>query len=215
MDKKYVAIIGDIKGSRKIINRAEFQKKFKQTMEKINQKYKKSIASNFTISSGDEFQALISFGEKTFDIIFDIELMLHPYSARFGIGYGEINTNINRENSLEIDGPCYHFAREMIEVVKESEKSGKIQSNYYMKMNGSLELLNNICEFLSLIRNSWSDKQINTIKIFRESDFNQAKTSLSLKIGQSSVSRSLSSSKYYLFSKGIESLNNYIGEINE
>ncbi|MDO4779136.1 MAG: SatD family protein [Tissierellia bacterium] len=215
MSKKYIAIIGDIKGSRKIINREEFQKKFKQAMEKINQKYKEFIESNFTISSGDEFQALLCFGNKTFEIIFDIELMLYPYSARFGIGYGDVNTKINRENSLEIDGPCYHFAREMIEKVKESEKTGKIQSNYYMKMNGDLTLVNSICEFLSLVRNSWSDKQINTIKTFRNAGFNQAKTSLCLNIGQSSVSRSLSSSKYYLFSKGIENLDNYIGEIDE
>ena len=65
----YIAIIGDIKNSKKIQDRNRFQQKFKKILDQINIKYADSIASNFTITLGDEFQGLLLSGKYLMDII--------------------------------------------------------------------------------------------------------------------------------------------------
>ena len=59
----YIAIIGDIKGSKKLDNRNEVQKKLTSVLDDINKKYKDDIYSKFTITLGDEFQGLLCYGQ--------------------------------------------------------------------------------------------------------------------------------------------------------
>ena len=96
----YVAIIGDIVNSRKIINRTEIQEKLNRVLEDINLDYKASIAAKFIITLGDEFQGLLSNPCDLFNIIDRIKFTMHPVKIRFGIGIGEINTEINKRNGV-------------------------------------------------------------------------------------------------------------------
>ena len=59
LDKQYIAIIGDIKNSRKIDNRKEVQTKLNGVLDEINQTYCEEIAAGFLITLGDEFQGLL------------------------------------------------------------------------------------------------------------------------------------------------------------
>ena len=54
----YTAIIGDIKGSKKLKDRWEVQNKLRTVLEEINDAYREDIASVFSITLGDEFQRL-------------------------------------------------------------------------------------------------------------------------------------------------------------
>ena len=96
----YIAIIGDIKESRKINDRNNVQNKLKAVLIKINQKYESAISAKFTITLGDEFQGLLCVGENVIDIIEEIRREMSPVQIRFGIGVGEINTDINSDMSL-------------------------------------------------------------------------------------------------------------------
>lgn len=69
----YIAIIGDMKESKKIENRNEVQKKLKQVLEEINEKYDNDISSKFIITLGDEFQGLLCSGANTMHLITEIE----------------------------------------------------------------------------------------------------------------------------------------------
>ena len=51
----YIAIIGDIKKSKKLNNRNTVQNVFKKVLNNINEKYSKDISSKFMITLGDEF----------------------------------------------------------------------------------------------------------------------------------------------------------------
>ena len=113
--EKYTVIIGDMIDSKKIIDRKNTQIRLKKVLSEINNKYAKDIASKFTITLGDEFQGLLKSKNNIMNIIFDIEMEMSPISLRFGIGVGEISTEINFEYSSEIDGSSYHRARTMIE----------------------------------------------------------------------------------------------------
>ena len=55
----YIALIGDVIESKKIQDRAQAQQKLLQLMKELNQQYQKYLVSPFTVTAGDEFQALV------------------------------------------------------------------------------------------------------------------------------------------------------------
>lgn len=119
----YVAIIGDIIDSKKIKNRNEVQQKLKHVLSKINPSYDDIIAANFIISLGDEFQGLLCQQEKVFEIVNDIEMNMFPIKIRFGISVGKIDTDILKNNTLEIAGPAYYNARKSISILNKKKKT--------------------------------------------------------------------------------------------
>ena len=125
LNNPYVAIIGDIKESKKINNRNEIQKKLIQVLEEINLKYDTDISSKFIITLGDEFQGLLCNGANTLRIISEIERKMYPIKIRFGVGVGTITTEVNKEMSLGADGPGYYKARNAIEYLKDNEKKNQ------------------------------------------------------------------------------------------
>lgn len=53
---------------------------------------------------------------------------MYPVRLRFGIGFGEISTNIFCEAAIGTDGPAYYEARKMIEKLHKQEKKLKKQA---------------------------------------------------------------------------------------
>ncbi len=136
----YVAVIADIRDSKKLHERSVFQKKlesvlnevngqidfssiskfvdnpplfYKEHLESIRQEEKENgsgfdydhnstndIASDFMITLGDEFQGLLTSGFHLVQIIDYIERSLFPIKLRFGVGIGEIHTEIKRNTPL-------------------------------------------------------------------------------------------------------------------
>lgn len=57
---EYIAIIGDIKDSKKIENRNLIQGKLNYVLNQINKMYSSDISAAFITTLGDEFQGLLS-----------------------------------------------------------------------------------------------------------------------------------------------------------
>jgi len=160
----HIAIIGDIKDSRKIANRSEVQSRLKMVLDGINHGYDDDIASKFIITLGDEFQGLLCEGSNTMKIISEIEMKMHPIRLRFGVGIGEITTEIDKEMSLGADGPGYHKAREAISYLKENERkkstySADIKFETESGNDVPIRLVNTILVLMTVIKDSWSDRQ--------------------------------------------------------
>ena len=68
----YIALIGDIISSKNIKDRAEAQVKLLNLMKIINKKYKEYLVSPFTVTTGDEFQALLLPNKHIFQIIDEV-----------------------------------------------------------------------------------------------------------------------------------------------
>lgn len=217
-DNPYVAIIGDIVQSKKLKDRDEVQKKLHHVLGLINNKYSDYIASNFMITLGDEFQGLLKCGENTINIINEIEAKMYPVQIRFGIGVGEIITDINRDIPLGADGPAYHNARRMINDLKSIEKKVKTGNPTIMiasqgdNSNTDL-LLNSIFLLCSTIKRKWSDRQREIVNAYIESDNNQTKAAEKLGIKQSSVNKGLTSAGYYAYKSAIDTVIKAISEV--
>src|SRR5438270_9561839 len=103
--KPILAVIGDIVLSRAIAQRAEFQKQLRRTLDNINKR--SAMASPYTITLGDEFQAVYRDPRGVFVDILTIMERIAPVSARFAIGVGTLRTPINPTQAIGMDGPAF------------------------------------------------------------------------------------------------------------
>lgn len=214
----YIAVIGDIKNSRKIGNRDGVQEKLKKVLLDINKKYSNDIASKFTITLGDEFQGLLHDGENVMDIISEIERKMYPIKIRFGIGIGEITTVIDSERAIGADGPGYYKAREAIEFLKQNEKkkqSGKPDTRIESdgEKQGTVELLNAILSLTAAVKRSWSDRQRQTVWDMLEHRDSQSDAAERLGIKQSSVQKNLANGNYYTYKEAMDTVKKTLSEI--
>ncbi|REL24980.1 hypothetical protein DYD21_15775 [Rhodohalobacter sp. SW132] len=116
-----IVIIGDIVESRKLSSsgRKELQEKLERLLETIS-KESESLASPYTITLGDEFQAVYGDTSGIWKDIWRILAELHPVSVRFAISIGTIVTPINPKQAIGMDGPAFYAARERIEKLKKT-----------------------------------------------------------------------------------------------
>lgn len=215
--KDYSVIIGDIIDSKKITDRQKVQAKFKDVLHEINKKYTDDIASQFTITLGDEFQGLLKNRKNIMNIIFEIEMAMYPIEMRFGVGIGEVTTAINLESSSEIDGPAYHRARAMVKELESSEgqhlrRAGNILIASQEENARIDQLLNSILSVCTALKSKWTVKQREIIQSYLLSDENQSKTAMKLGIGQSSVSRGLNSAEFATYQAAMETVNAFLTE---
>lgn len=120
--KSYIVVIGDIEKSSQLSqdNRKEVQKTLESVFKKINRQ-STDIISPYTITLGDEFQAVYQSAREMFKHIWTVIASIHPVNVRFSISAGKITTEINREHSLGMDGPAFHQARKHIVWMKEEK----------------------------------------------------------------------------------------------
>ena len=217
-DNPYVAIIGDMKESKKIDNRSETQKKLKQVLAEINQKYKPEISAKFIITLGDEFQGLLNRGANTMNIVSEIERKMFPIKIRFGIGIGRITTDINEEMAIGADGPGYYFARDAIDYLKKNEKkkqaiAADIRFEVDCDNQATAIMLNTIVALMTAIKESWSDRQREIIWDMIEHQDSQTDVANRLKIQQPAVQKSFSLGKYYAYKNAVDTIGDVLGEI--
>jgi hypothetical protein len=123
-----VCIIGDIVASRHIRNRAVIQRRLETALRLLNRHKRSNLVSPYTVTLGDEFQAVYSHSEKIFTDLWYLLYILYPIRTRFSIGCGPLRTSINRKRALGMDGPAFYAAREGIESLKDSDGLFRVES---------------------------------------------------------------------------------------
>ena len=227
----YCAVIGDIVKSKNIGNRNSVQKELQELLSGISKNHASCIASKFTITLGDEFQALLKTPVDMLNIIEEIKSGMNGMKIRFGIGFGEITTGINPELSIGADGPAYYSARRALNEIKEYERKyskpmSEIRICYENQDSDKMQnddknemaLINSALSACAFIKSKWTDKQKNVIDMIKLGKSQRAVAS-ELDINQSGVQRMVAASGYYTYSGAMCSIQNSINclweKINE
>lgn len=197
----YVAIIGDIIHSKSIPDRRNIQIQLKDVLDQINTEFNQEVSAKFIITLGDEFQGLLSSASNILQIIDRIQFEMFPVRIRFGIGIGNIETEIIKDMAIGADGPAYHYAREMMNYIKICER-GKMfgSTNIMLKADAHLDLItliNSSLQLCSYLERNWTDKQRTLLKLIILENKNQKEAAIELGIEQSSVQRRLKAAGYY------------------
>ena len=203
----YLALIADVIDSKMVQERFNLQKQLEKTLRKMNELFGDYLASCFTLTLGDEFQALLKVGAPVFQIIDTLRSELSPTQLRFGIGLGEIATAIDPLQSIGADGPAYWNARAAINLVHQKNDYGNTQI-YFSSGNDSKDLLvNALIASGEAIRSGWRGSQeeilLDLIKRFVYSEnFSQQDLAQSLDINPSALSKRLKSSSIRVYLRG-------------
>lgn len=203
----YIAFIGDIIQSKQVADRLELQESINKSFETIHNQYPDLIQSKFTLTLGDEFQALLTPSEGIFKLLDHLEMLI-PVSFRFGLGYGSLTTDFDKEVSIGADGPAYWYAREAINIIHDQNWSGKTKGYVVTKDDKFDRTINNLLLLSDTLKDEWTDLQRKTFeqmlsKEIYTDDFNQKEFADALGISASSLSKRLNTGniKIYLHSR--------------
>ena len=203
----YLALIADVIDSKIVQERFDLQKQLEKTLQKINELFKGCLASAFTLTLGDEFQALLKVDAPIFQIIDTLRSELTPTQLRFGIGLGEIVTAIDPLQSVGADGPAYWNARAAINFVHQKNDYGNTQIYFSSGKENKDFFVNALIASGEAIRSGWRDSQeeilLNLLKrsVYSES-FSQQDLAQSLAINPSALSKRLKSSSIRVYLRG-------------
>ena len=203
----YLALIADVIDSKIVQERFDLQKQLEKTLQKINEIFKDCLASAFTLTLGDEFQALLKVDAPVFQIIDTLRSELKPTQLRFGIGLGEIVTAIDPLQSVGADGPAYWNARAAINFVHQKNDYGNTQIYFSSGKENQDFFVNSLIASGEAIRSGWLDSQeeilLNLLKrsVYSES-FSQQDLAQSLAINPSALSKRLKSSSIRVYLRG-------------
>ncbi len=114
---RYLVLIGDIVSSKRIQGRARFQEGLKKNLAVLSRD-NESIASPYTLTLGDEFQAVYRCADGLFADLCRIRSVCLPSHVRLSLAVGGITTALNLDQALGMDGPAFHAARAGIDTLK-------------------------------------------------------------------------------------------------
>ena len=160
----YIALLGDIIESKKIQDRAQVQQQLLRLMKELNWQYQDYLISPFTVTTGDEFQALFSPNSYMFQIIDQLSVAFSPYEIRFGIGVGDMITEINKEQSIGSDGPAYWLAREAINHIHDKNDYGINHISVFLADEEVTWTVNAMLAACSFIQSKWTEVQYDVLK---------------------------------------------------
>lgn len=117
-----LVMIADIIDSRNLPNRSQVQTELESVLGELNGK-RHQLLSPYTITLGDEFQAVYSGAAPVFPDILAIMKRLHPVEFRFAIGIAPLSTDINPERAIGMDGPAFYQARDLLANMKHDSRT--------------------------------------------------------------------------------------------
>jgi len=203
----YLALIADVIDSKMVQERFDLQKQLEKTLQTMNELFGEFLASSFTLTLGDEFQALLKVDAPVFQMIDTLRSLLTPTQLRFGIGLGEIVTDIDPLQSIGADGPAYWNARAAINLVHQKNDYGNTQIYFSCGKEKQDFFVNALIASGEAIRSDWRGSQeeilLDLLKrcVYSE-NFSQQDLAQSLEINPSALSKRLKSSSIRVYLRG-------------
>jgi hypothetical protein len=191
MTRGYV-LLGDIISSKKIKDRAKFQKRLINSCNNINEAYGNDLIAKMKIIKGsDEIGCLLGNLTPLYNIIDEIFKDIFPVKIRFVLVYGEIDTGLGTKDISQMDGPAFHQASKLIVDLKKE----KLIFNMHTSNKVMDVLISNNINLIYLIKSRWSPTKLEIIQAY-ERWGDQKKVAGELGISQQSVSYHLKSSNW-------------------
>jgi SatD family protein len=185
LSRRYIAIIADMVRSRDLprSRRRVLQKQFGVLIVNLNRNYRKTVASRFVITLGDEFQGILNSSAMIPDLLWHLEQDFPGRELRVGLGFGTLDTPLQKD-AINIDGPVLHLARVAIDQAKKSHALGGVFRGF-----GDLDgILNALARLLWFHRSLWTRSQRRIAGLIRQG-MSQTQVAKKLRIRRQVVSR--------------------------
>lgn len=205
---QYVAIIGDIVGSRQLPDRKPIQQKFLQVTQSANQLFEKDIESPLTVTIGDECQVLLNNPAMTLELIHYVQREMKPIQFVFGVGIGAITTDINKQLAIGMDGPAFYFARKALEKAKKKKPSLIFNADV-----AAIEMVNALLYFIESCSKRRTNRQKQVIQLFLQG-LTQEQIAVQLGVTQETISEIISLSYHWEIQEAYAVIQRFLNGIN-
>jgi hypothetical protein len=182
---RYLAVIGDMRRSRRATHRAELQKLMERALLEINQEFRQDLGAGFVVTLGDEFQGLLVNPEAVVRVLVALDSVFKgDIPIRYGLGWGTVSTEL-RELALGMDGPCFHNAREAVQEGKRADRWATVSG-----FGEDDEVINGALWLVGAVRGRWTNVQRETVAQVRATR-TQREAAAARGVHESSVSQAL------------------------
>ena len=188
-DSTYVALIGDVRRSRKVQERALLQTVMEDALATVNSRFKAELAAGFVLTLGDEFQGLVHNPTSIVPVLISLEELLGGAEVRYGVGLGRLSTQL-QEVALRTDGPCFHRARAALLNAKRDDSWVKVEG-----FGDDDTVLNGVLQLMGDIRWNWTDTQRKTVELMRRAG-TQKEVAGERGVSSNAVSKTLKSASF-------------------
>jgi len=110
-----VAVVADLVRSRALPDRAAFQRSFERGLAGLTADARGELLSPWTLTLGDECQALYGGFAGLFADLFALVDLCRPAELRVALGVGPLSTDLNPRAAVGMDGPAFHRARRVLD----------------------------------------------------------------------------------------------------
>ncbi len=182
MTTAYVALIGDVIASRQLPERAraKLQRDLRDAMPEFNQRWRRSLAARFAVTRGDEFECLLHTAEPVWEIAHGVRHTFPQADWVIACGRGPISTKLDgRPAAPEVDGPCFHLAREALARAKANRLVFTFAGFPRRELDG-------FADYYSALYWSWTPRQRRAAILFRLGSAGEA--AARLKVDRSAIS---------------------------
>ncbi len=186
---EYIAFIGDIVGSKKLSDRSEVQDRLREVLQRLNRRGDPGVLSPYTITLGDEFQAVLGKADRVFLDTLTIWVAMEPVRVRFSFGIGRLETPINPKEAIGMDGPAFHRARQGINDLKETSDLFTISGD---RKHGCIALMKPTLALISHLTESWKPNRWQILLRLYE-EISVKEVAEELKISDSAVYKNIES----------------------
>ncbi len=137
--KQYCVINMDIVGSRLVKDREQLQINLNNHINYVNDKYRDTLAAPAAITLGDEWQLITGDLSQAYNLVHEFQQLLWKDNIELyaGMGIGSLSTAVS-EDVRQMDGPCFHSARQAINTIKDTDK---LKNKYTVSKQNKVFLL--------------------------------------------------------------------------
>ena len=236
MRRPIVVLIGDLRGSRDLEDRAGVQSRMQGILEDLTNELRDDLLTPLTLTAGDEVQGVFLGAAATVTAIQELTDRLYGSGAQlrptrgadgrldwgelprteiaFGIGRGTLSTGEGIAgfdaglNPALLDGPAFHQAREALERTK---KEGAWVSFAGFDA-GPQAVLDALFELMGAIRRDWATAQWVYTHVRRHVEL-QKDVAQQLQVTGSVVSQSLKAAHYEAVLRGEDAARAVLGTV--
>ncbi|NTV97361.1 MAG: hypothetical protein HGA75_18430 [Thiobacillus sp.] len=181
-----LVLLADVRGSRERGNPVAGLDELRSRAESANLRFAADLLVPFSISGGDEIQALLTSPAALWEIVEYLDLVTGDPIFRFGCGIGALQTAIVAR-SWEMDGMCFHQARAAIEQGK-ADRRWMTFAGFGSPVD---EVLDAMARSLQVMRADWTVRQRMAL-VARRNHGSQKETAARMGIDPTTLSKMLS-----------------------
>lgn len=225
----YCVVMGDIIDSQKIVqnDRELIREIINRALDSVNCDYRTAICVPFRISRGDAIEGILYSSYYAIDIALKIVQCVYiekRVRLRISIATGQLTTMSTISD--ECDGPAFHTASKELNELKKLYKPLETRKRTNDRMSlpwfqiriktgePSELLINSLLSMLSLLTQTWTEKQTETVWTAQEL-MQQKLVAKKMNVSVPTVSNQLRAARYSEYVQAIESIKQFFSDIEE